>query len=664
MGGASTAAAAAAGTPSTTDQAAPGHGTAIDSEEAHGRRWTRSWWAGVLAAVGYLALAVGMWWHVWTSSPRTTTVCGCGDSSFTLWFFEFAARALRTGSSPFATSLLWHPHGINVLDQASQLGLGLPLAPLTWAGGSILSMNVALTLAPALSALAVYVLLDRWRIWRPAAFAGGLVYGFSPLVVMNLAEAHLVIGFVAVPPLIVLCLDELLLRRPRRPVLVGVILGLLVAFQFFVSSEVLLITALACALGIAVAFAVRCRASGGHDAAHTGRGLVAGGVVATVLLAYPVWFALAGPAHVSGAIYPHGGLAVSGASARGMLLPTPASDAFTRYVGRIGGYQGPNLSTDYIGIGMLIVLVIGLVTFRRDRRLWVCTVVGTGFGLFALGSSPSGWRPWDLVAHLPLLENVVPVRLLLVTWLCTAVALAIVADHVRLALPRLWGRCRTAGALTATATIAVLAVAVVPIAAYLAQTLPLTTQAVVLPAWFQRAAPHLPAHQVLLVVPAPFSAIQSSLTWQSENHLSFAMAGGDGPGSDTQGVGGHPVAQALLAGVSGSFSTPAVTPAGILAVRTALHDWGVTQVVQPDQPELPAYDQPFAPVAAASLLTAALGQAPHHEARAWVWTVTAAQPLPATASADSFARCSALSEVRAATACVLGMPVPAVPRSG
>ena len=664
MGGASTATATAAGTPSKIDQAAPSRGAAVDSDDVTDRRWTHPWRAGVLATASYLALSVGMWWHVWTSSPRTTTVCGCGDSSFTLWFFEFAARALRTGSSPLTTTLLWHPHGINVLDQASQLGLGLPLAPLTWAGGSILSMNVALTLAPALSALAVYVLLDRWRIWRPAAFAGGLVYGFSPLVVMNLAEAHLVIGFVAVPPLIVLCLDELILRRTRRPVLVGVVLGLLVAFQFFISSEVLLITALACALGIAVAFAVGYRASGGHHVSHAGRGLIAGGVVAVVLLAYPAWFALAGPAHVSGAIYPHGGLAVSGASVRSMLLPTPPSDAFTRYIGRIGGYQGPNLSTDYIGIGMFIVLVVGLVANRRDRRLRVCAVVGTGFGLFAIGSSPSGWRPWDLVAHLPLFENVVPVRLLLVTWLCAAIALAIVADHLHRALPRLWGRCRTAGALTATVTIAVLAVAIVPIAAYLAQTLPLTTQAVVLPAWFQNATPHLPAHQVLLVVPAPFSAIQSSLTWQSENHLSFAMAGGDGPGSDTLGVGGHPVAQALLAGVSGSFSTPAVTPAGILAVRRALHDWGVTQVVQPDQPELPAYDQPFAPVAAASLLTAALGQAPHQQARAWVWTLAAGQPPPATASAGSFARCSALSDVSTAAACILGMPTSSVPRSG
>ena len=94
------------------------------------RQWAHRWRATAVAASVYLALAVGLWWHVWTAAPRTTTVCGCGDASFTLWFVEFAAHALRTGSSPFVTTLLWHPHGVNVLDDASQLGLGLPLAPL------------------------------------------------------------------------------------------------------------------------------------------------------------------------------------------------------------------------------------------------------------------------------------------------------------------------------------------------------------------------------------------------------------------------------------------------------------------------------------------------------------------------------------------------------
>ena len=553
-----------------------------------------------------------VWWHVWTADPGRTTVCGCGDSSFTLWFFEFAAHAVRTGHSPFFTTLLWHPRGVNVLDDASQLGLGLPLAPVTWAGGAVLAMNVALTLAPALSALACYVLLDRWSIWRPAAFVGGLIYGFSPLAVMNLAEAHLVVGFAAAPPLIVLCLDQLLFRAPRRPVAVGVALGVLVAFQFFVSTEILLVTGVACTAGIVLILAdaaVRRRPIAGRWRLAR-RGLAAGGLTSVVLLAYPAWYALAGPGHVSGAIYPGGGVAFSGASIGGFVWPTPVSESFSRYLVRIGGYQGPTLATQYVGIGMIVVVTAGLVAWRRDPRLRLFAAVGLVFALFGLGSSHAGWRPWDLVAHAPLAQNVIPARLLLVTYLCAGVLVAVVGDHVHRWLPSAWGRCRTDGALTGVLTSAVLAVAVLPPAAYLFQTLPLTTQAVVVPTWFQRVAPHLDAGQVLLVVPAPFAAIQSSLTWQSESHLPFAMAGGDGPGSTPGGVGHHPLAQQLLAGVSGTFGSPRVTPSGIVAVRQAMDDWGVTRVILPVQPDLPLYDQPFAPIAAAGLVTAALGRAP------------------------------------------------------
>ncbi len=631
-------------------------GGPVGAHRRAGSRWDRPWWAAALAATGYLALAFGLWWHVWTADPRRTTVCGCGDSSFTLWFVEFAAHALRAGANPFVTTLLWYPHGVNVLDDASQLAIGLPLAPLTWVGGSVLSMNVALTVAPAASAFAVYVLCDRWRLWRPAAFAGGLVYGFSPLVVMNLAEAHLVVGFVAAPPLIILCLDELLVRHTRRPVLVGTVLGLLVAFQFFVSSEVLLITVAACALGLGalVVHGAASRAASGDRTAPDVRGPAAAAVTSAVLLAYPVWYALVGPAHVSGPIYPGGGVAVSGATALGFVWPTPPSPAFAAYLGRIGGYQGATLSTGYVGIGMVVVLAIGLVAFRRDRRLWLSIGTGTVFAVLALGSSPSGWRPWDLVAHLPVAENVIPVRLLLVTWLCVGIGLALVADHLRSALPGLWGRCRTAGVLTDAVTLAVVAVAVVPPAAYLARTVPLTTQPVVVPEWFRTVAPRLSAHQVLLVVPAPFSALQSALTWQSQSHLVFAMAGGDGPGSEPAGVGGHPLAQRLLAGVSGTFGAPPVTPAGILAVRRAIGAWGVTEVVQPDQPGLPAYDRPFAPRAAVALLTAALGTAPHLESRSWVWRVSARPPPPVLLSTARFTGCTGGSGPSSAVAaCVM-----------
>jgi hypothetical protein len=616
------------------------------------------WSAALVAGLAYLVLAVAVWWNVWTAGPRRTTVCGCGDSSFSLWFFEFAAHALRTGQSPLFTTLLWHPHGINVLDDASQLGLALPLAPVTWAGGAVLAMNVALTLAPFASALACYALVDHWGTWRPAAFVGGLVYGFSPLVVMNLAEAHLVIGFVAAPPLIVLCLDKLLFRDPRHPIGVGIALGLLITFQFFVSSEVLLITGVACAVGMALVLADAAwhRRPVARRWAEAWRGLASGAATSCVLLAYPVWFALDGPAHVSGTFYPGEGVAVSGASLRAFFLPTPVSEPFTRYMGRIGGYQGPTLSTQYLGIGMGVVAVAGVLIWRRDPRLRLFGAVGLVFAALAVGSSASGWRPWDLLVHLPLFRNVIPVRLLLVTFLCAGVLVATVADHVRRSLQPVGPGGRARRLLADAVALAVLAVAVVPPAAYLARTLPLTTQPVVIPSWFRVVAPGLGRHQVLLVVPVPFGAIQSSLTWQSQTHLIFAMAGGDGPGSTPGGVGRHPLAQELLAGVSGSLGAPPVTASGIAAVRAALDDWGVTRVVLPDQPGLPAYDQPFAPVAAAALITAALGEAPTLQARAWVWT-SAGRGRPALdVPARTFAGCAGASRVPTAVSCVLAAP--------
>jgi len=600
-----------------------------------------------------------MWWNVWTTNPERTTICGCGDSSFSLWFFEFAARALRSGHNLLFTRLIWHPHGVNVLDDASQLGLGLLLAPVTWAGGAVLAMNVALTLAPVASALACYALLNHWGLWRPAAFVGGLIYGFSPLAVMNLAEAHLVVGFAAAPPLIVLCLDKLCFRDPVRPVIIGIALGLLITFQFFVSSEVLLITGIACTAGIliALAYAAKHRGHVGERWVQARSGLAAGLITATVLLSYPVWFALDGPGHVAGPIYPNGGVAFSGATLRGFIWPTPVSEAFTHYIGRIGGYQGPTISTQYFGLGIVIMLIVGLVVWRHDLRLQLFAAIGVMFAAFGLGSSASGWRPWDLLVHLPLVQNVIPARLLLVTYLCVGVSIAMIVDHVRMALPLTEDRWRTARVLTIAVALAVASLAVIPSAAYLSETLPLTSQRVVIPAWFDAVAPKLGTHQVVLVIPVPFSGIQSSLTWQSESHLSFAMAGGDGPGSTPDGVGHHPIAQQLLAELSASFNSAPVNPEGIVAVRSALVDWGVTRVVLPDQPELPAYDRPFSPVAAAGLITAALGHAPDIQAHAWVWSVAGEGTPAVVVSTSAFAHCTTTSLISVAAACILATPV-------
>ncbi len=115
---------------------------------------------------------------------------------------------------------MFHPHGINLLSQTSVLGLSVPLIPVTWIWGPVASLNVASTLAPALSAFCMFVVVRRWVKWMPAAYIGGLVYGFSPSVVTSLQFAHLMTAAVMLLPLIVAALDEILVAStaqcPRR----------------------------------------------------------------------------------------------------------------------------------------------------------------------------------------------------------------------------------------------------------------------------------------------------------------------------------------------------------------------------------------------------------------------------------------------------------------
>lgn len=156
-----------------------------------------------LAFAGYLALSVSLWWNVWSTHPTDVTTCACGDASLFIWFLEWPAYALAHGHNPFYSAALFHPSGINLLSNTSVLAVGILLAPVTWLFGPIATMNVASTLGPALSALAMFWLLRRFVSWTPAAFVGGLVFGFSPFVFVNVAGGHLMTTFLVAVPLMV-----------------------------------------------------------------------------------------------------------------------------------------------------------------------------------------------------------------------------------------------------------------------------------------------------------------------------------------------------------------------------------------------------------------------------------------------------------------------------
>jgi hypothetical protein len=583
---------------------------------------------GLLAAGGiYLVLSVIVWWNVWSGHPTSTTTCGCGDSSLFTWFLAWPAHAIAHGLNPLYSTDLFHPTGVNLLANTSELAFGVILAPVTWIFGPIATLNVALTLSPFLSALAMFVLLRRWVAWQPAAFVGGLLYGFSPLILVSLSDAHLMVGTLVIPPLIVGCLDELLIRQRRRAVPLGVLLGVLVAVQFFIGTEVLTLTVICCVLGVAVVllYGLGHRHEVGRRRDHAVVGLLTGVVTAVVLLAYPLWFALAGPAHFSGALWTGLYIGFGGVTFKNYLLPLAPSPSFADLAHRSGGYQGNTLSGQYFGIGLVAVLIAGGVAWRRDRRLWLFGAVALISVWLSLGFENHYWVPWRLLVKVPLIQNIIPGRFVSVTYLAVAVLLAVILDRTYKTVQQRFATGRRLGPLrertvAALAGVVVAGIALVPIAVYLAGTVPIVTQPVVLPTWFRTVAPHLTGHPVLLVYPAPFTIAQSSMTWQAVDGMHYAMVGGGGPGGVLTRAGKERDGQVAITINSLSADRRVETPADILAVRQALQGWGVTMVVIPDQSDLPTYEQVRSVPSSVALMTAAIGTPPVHQAEAWVWT--------------------------------------------
>ena len=597
-----------------------------------------------LAALGYLALALFVWWNVWSRHPSATTTCGCGDSALFLWFFAWPAHALAHGLDPFFSTAMSHPSGVNLLDNTSELALGVVLAPVTWLFGPVASLNVALTLAPALSALAMFVLLRRWVRWAPAAFVGGLLYGFSPLVLVSLSDAHLMLGWAVVPPLVVACVDDLVFRRRHGPVRVGLVLGLLVVVQFFVGTEVLLIVAITAVPAAVVlgAYGWRHRAGVRAHARHALLGLGTAAATAVVVLAWPTWFALSGPAHTSGRVWPTLYLGYEGTTARAYLWPTPASAGFTLFTHRVGGYQGPTLSGQYVGIGMAAVAVVGLLVWRRDRRLWFFGTMTVVSVVLSLGVSRSVWLPWQALAGQPIFENIIPSRFLVVTYLSLGAILALVVDHTRTAVLHRRDAVPVTGPprwLAGVAGLVVAAIGLVPVAAYLAPTVPMVTQPVRSPDWFTDVAPHLAPGTVVLVFPVPYQVVESAMAWQATAGFPYAMVGGGGPGGVIQRTGAQRPGAAAVARASFSFTGQRLHPGDVVATRHALVGWGVDLVVVPDQPGLPAYDRVTSVAYTAAFLTAVTGAPPERVAGSLVWRVVPADlptgPGPTPAALDA-----------------------------
>jgi hypothetical protein len=609
--------------------------------------------------------AVILWWHVWDAHPASTVSCPCWDSGQQIWFISWPAYALEHGILPFFTSSLWTPAGANLLDNTSAPLAGTVMAPITWLFGPIVSNNLSLTLAPGLSAWSCWMACRRFVDWTPAAVLGGLLFGYSPFVVTSVALGHLSIALLVVPPLTLVVLHELLVRQRPPAWVVGGLLGALVCAQFMISVEVLALMGIAVAVGVVVT-AVLSWPRAREACPYALRGLAAAVGVAVVVLAWPTWYLLAGPRHVAGVPFQ----GVQGV-ANGRLFHLWSAGASSVAVPIPGAVSGVVVGPpgDFVGVGVLLVVLISLVVARRRKVAWimvvvalVCIILSWGPTLWITSThAVSGpWLPWRALAKLPIFRNILPVRFAIFTDLAVAVLVAVGMDTAR-AWP-VWARLDGSAGLTrrhrhhdparpaapgtaapagvAFTVLSCLVAALVLVPQWVNYQVPIATQPVVLPSWFATVGRAVRPGSTVLTYPFPMSStvVSQPMVWQAVDGMRFRLAGGyvKVPGPDgrplTTGAPGSAV-RLLFDLTTGATARPG--SAQMLSLRSAIRGWHVSWIVVTDSgPE---------PEQAAAVFTAAIGRLPTVTHDAWVWNTAVDRLAPAysgAAAAGALERCA------------------------
>ena len=193
------------------------------------------------------------------------------------------------------------------------------------------------------------------------------------------------------------------------------------------------------------------------------------------------------------------------------LAPAPLQQLTTHFTGNVSEWDG------YIGLPLLVILLVSLRVYWRvplaravGLTAIAITVLSLGPHLHGLGRTSGLPLPWWIAAHVPVLKNVQPNRLMIFVFLAVGIGLALVLSQLA-----------TAGRRGVAAAVAV--VALVP----LIPKLPLPVTPLVQPAFFTSdKVDVIPAGAVALTAPWAEGPQPAGFAWQFAAGFRYRQVGG------------------------------------------------------------------------------------------------------------------------------------------
>lgn len=576
----------------------------------------RSWLAWLLALCAYLPLAALAFWPVWTHWSSQLNGCNCWDQLLLEWFIHWTPSAVTQGHSVLVTNYIDAPGGVNLMWNTSVVTLGALGAPLTQTIGVVHTMSILMTLSLALSASTMFVLLRRWTRWLPAAWLGGLVYGFSTFAVAEAAGGRITFVFDAIPPLLVLTLYKLV-EREWSPITAGSILGVLLAAQLFVSEELLTVTALF-AVPTLIVLAVLYRHTVLQRSSDVLRAAAAAAAAFLVLAAYPLYIQFRGPERITGPPQTHQQLALFSSDLASLVTPGTTQWLTFGWSNRISDAFSAALAgevTEYIGVPLLLLLLASVVLLRRKVLVRIFGPVALfsfwcslGPRLY-IGNDHTGIRGLDTVlVHLPILGDIIPSRFALAFWFSVAVLFGVALDEGYSWLQRAItdatdrraasyaAQPPTRAQLSRRRVLSARLAAVGALVVGVGVLIPMT------PAWPYNEVPadvpsffttsdvqQIQPGSLVATYPYPLTAMAWPMLWQADTNMRFRMLGGYAIGPGPDGVGTFfPDSNTLEYCFLGIFTKRDTSSCGDpAALRASLDKLGVTSVIAGnDQPNV------------------------------------------------------------------------------
>jgi len=433
------------------------------------------------------------------------------DPPMFMWYIRWWRYALDHRINPFLTDLLWAPLGINLAWTTCVPLPSLISIPLQLTVGEPATYNIIVTLMAPLAAFAAFLLCRRVTGAFWASVLGGYIFGFSPYMLGQvLAHLHMVAVFPA--PLIALIALKRLDDEISAARFAVMLAGLLVT-EFLCSVELFATITLVGGFSLLLALVLF-----NSDVRIRLRRLIipiVGGYLISTAILSPYFYYLFAFGRPSGPIWPPSNFC---ADLIGFLVPRHtiwwgSADFATAISRRFAGDIMEN--GDYLGV----VLIVFVEIFRR--RFWptpagrfltilflaiIIAAIGPNLHIAGVQGPP---MPWAIFQHLPLIENILPVRFMMYAFLVVAVMAA------------MWFASSTARPLTKCVAGAVILVSIAPNphASFWISRLEI-------PSFFTDGSYAKELSPREIVLPLPWAQKGNSMYWQLQSDMYFRMAGG------------------------------------------------------------------------------------------------------------------------------------------